>query len=197
MSAQHDLFGGAAPTGWQYRDDFIDAAEEAALLALFEGWPLAPAKYKEHTARREVLSFGGAFDYTTNTLQPGDPVPSALFPLRFRVAGWAGVPPEAFAHALVARYRPGTPLGWHRDVPDFELVAGISLGGMVRMTFRRYPPVLHAETQHADLAPRSAYLMRGEARWDWQHRVEPAEVERWSVTFRTRRTGGLARAGPG
>lgn len=187
MSAQHDLFGDAAPPGWQYRDDFISPAEETALLRAFAGWPLAPARYKEHTARREVLSFGGSFDYTTNTLRPGEPIPPALHPLRARVAAWAGLPPDAFVHALVARYRPGTPLGWHRDVPDFEVVAGVSLAGMARMSFRRYPPELRAPTLHADLAPRSVYLLRGEARWGWQHRVEPAEAERWSVTFRTRR----------
>ena len=187
MSAQHDLFGGAAPPGWSYRDDFIDRAEESGLLATFAGWPLAPAAYKDYTARREVLSFGGSFDYSANTLRPGKPVPPELFPLREREAAWAGVTPAAFAHALVARDPPGPPLGRHRDVPDFELVAGVSLGSVARMTFRRYPPAPRAETLHADLAPRSAYLMCGEARWDWQHRVEPTESERWSVTFRTRR----------
>jgi len=187
MSAQHDLFGDVAPPGWQYQEGFLAIAEEAALLASFAGWPLAPATYKGHTARREVLSFGGSFDYTTNRLVPGEPVPESLHPLRERVATWAGVPARDFAHALVARYRPGTPLGWHRDVPDFECVAGVSLAGTARMTFRRYPPTVRAHTWHADLAPRSVYLMRGEARWGWQHRVDPTETERWSVTFRTRR----------
>jgi alkylated DNA repair dioxygenase AlkB len=28
---------------------------------------------------------------------------------------------------LIAEYRPGNPLGWHRDVPDFESIVGISL----------------------------------------------------------------------
>jgi len=187
MSAQHDLFGDALPSGWRYRDDFIDPAEEAALLETFATWPLAPARYKEYTARREVLSFGGTFDDQTNTPQPGEPVPAALHSLRTRVAAWVGLPAEGFEHVLVARYRPGTPLGWHRDAPDFEVVAGVSLAGRARMGFRRHPPEARADTLHADLAPRSAYLMRGKARWDWQHRVEPTEAERWSVTFRTRR----------
>jgi alkylated DNA repair dioxygenase AlkB len=187
MSAQHDLFGGSAPVGWTYRDELIDAAEEQALLSTMAAWPLAPAKYKDYTARRKVLSFGGSFDYSTNTLQPGEPIPAALAPLRARVAHWAGLAPEVFTHALVAYYAPGTPLGWHRDVPDFELVAGVSLGGMARMEFRRYPPVPRSDTLHADLSPRSAYLMRGAARWDWQHRIQATETERWSITFRTRR----------
>jgi alkylated DNA repair dioxygenase AlkB len=189
------MFGGSAPEGWLYRDDFIDAVEEAALLAMLSGWPLAPAKYKDYTARRKVISFGGSFDFTTNTLEPGEPIPEALSPLRARLASWIGLAPEAFAHALVSHYAPGTPLGWHRDVPDFEVVAGVSLGGTARMDFRRYPPVAGGDLLHADLAPRSAYLLRGAARWEWQHRVQPTEAERWSVTFRTRRGTFIRRLG--
>ena len=33
-------------------------------------------------------------------------------------------------HASIAEYRTGTELGWHRDVPDFEVVAGVSLAGV-------------------------------------------------------------------
>jgi hypothetical protein len=44
--------------------------------------------------------------------------------------------PEAFAHALVTEYRPGTPIGWHRDAPHFAVVAGVSLAGSCVMRFR-------------------------------------------------------------
>lgn len=191
---QDDLFGdvpGRWPDGFQYRDDFLGRAEEAALLRALQAMPLAPAQYKGYTARREVVSFGGRFDYDTNTLLPGDPVPEVLWPLRARLAGWVGLPADAFEHALVARYAPGTPLGWHRDVPDFEVVAGVSLAGFARMRLRPYPPVplREAPALDVDLAPRSIYVMRGAARWDWQHSVAPTEALRWSITFRTRRSG--------
>jgi alkylated DNA repair dioxygenase AlkB len=35
------------------------------------------------------------------------------------------------------------------------------------------------------LAPRSAYLMRGPARHEWQHSIPPVENLRYSVTFRS------------
>ena len=57
------------------------------------------------------------------------PLPRFLLPLRERAAAWAGIAPERFANALVAEYRPGTPLGWHRDVPDYEAGVGVSLAG--------------------------------------------------------------------
>jgi len=52
---------------------------------------------------------------------------------------WLGRPPEDLGHALVAEYVPGTPLGWHRDVPGFETIVGVSLGGRATLKFRPYP----------------------------------------------------------
>jgi alkylated DNA repair dioxygenase AlkB len=116
-------------------------------------------------------------------------LPDALRPLRERAAAWAGVEPAALGNALVAEYRPGTPLGWHRDVPDYERVIGISLGGEARMRLRRYPPLAprKAEVLSLALAPRSVYLLRDEARWGWQHSIAPTPALRWSITFRTLR----------
>jgi alkylated DNA repair dioxygenase AlkB len=87
------------------------------------------------------------------------------------------------------------PLGWHRDVPDFEDVVGISLAGTARMRFRRYPPVQpkKADVLSLELAARSAYLLRAEARWGWQHSVAPTPALRYSITFRTASARGLRR----
>jgi alkylated DNA repair dioxygenase AlkB len=133
------------------------------------------------------VSYGGTYDFSANELRPAGPVPEFLHPLRERVAAWARVPAERFTHALVAEYRTGTQLGWHRDVPDFEMVAGVSLAGYGRMRLRRYPPQKgrSAETLALELEPRSAYLMRGEARWGWQHCIPPTKMMRYSITFRT------------
>jgi hypothetical protein len=38
----------------------------------------------------------------------------------------AGIAASDFAHAVIAKYETGTQLGWHRDVPDFEDVVGVS-----------------------------------------------------------------------
>jgi len=197
FDSQADLFGTPAadaapalPEGWRYAADFISAADEAALLATIATMPLQEARYKAWTAKRRTANFGTAYDYDTHELLARTEVPESLHGLRARAAAWVGLPDDAFSSALVAEYRPGTPLGWHRDVPDFEIVFGLSLGTACRMRFRRYPPVApkKADVLSIELAPRSAYVLRGPARWDWQHSIAPTPSLRWSITFRTRRS---------
>ncbi len=177
------------PEGLAYEPEFLARDEEQSLIALIRSLPLAAAKYKDYTARRRVVSFGGSYDYDANKLLPAQPLIEALHPLRARVARWAGIAPEALHHVLVAEYAPGTPLGWHRDVPDHEEVFGVSLGSTAVLRFRPYPPVAprRADVVKLRAAPRSIYAMRGAARWAWQHSVAPVDELRWSITLRTAR----------
>jgi alkylated DNA repair dioxygenase AlkB len=132
------------------------------------------------------VSFGFDYDFSYSALRPAPDIPEILRPLASRVAAWLRVPPQAIRHALVAEYRPGTALGWHRDVPDFELVCGISLAAPARMRFRPFPPTqIRKDVLSLELAPRSAYVLRGDARWRWQHSIPPTRALRYSVTFRT------------
>ncbi len=182
---------GNLPAGLRYAPDFLARAEESALIDLIRSLPLEAAKYKSYTARRRVVSFGGSFDYDANQLLPTTALIDELQPLRSRVARWAGVAPETLVHTLVAEYAPGAPLGWHRDVPDFEDIVGVSLGTTAVLRFRPWPATApkRADVVKLRAAPRSIYLMRGPARWAWQHSVAPVDALRWSITFRTRVAG--------
>ena len=203
---QAELFGmgQALPEGMAYEPDFLAPAEEADLLETIRALPLEEARYKQYTAKRRVASFGSSYDYDANERMPAPPLPSFLLPLRERAGAWAGVRPGDFAHALVAEYRPGTQLGWHRDVPDFEVIIGLSLGAACRMRFRPYPGAVSRQpsavgrpssriTTHESrltpfellLEPRSIYVLRGAARWSWQHSIPPTKALRYSITLRT------------
>jgi alkylated DNA repair dioxygenase AlkB len=191
-SGQAELFGTPVPVlpeGMVYERDFLAADEENDLVRLAAALPLHEMNYKGYTARRRVASYGGRYDFATNQLEAGAPLPAHLEPLRERVGRWLGVDPQEFTQVLVAEYRPGTPLGWHRDVPDFEDVVGVSLLGEAVMKFRPYPP--REPKQSAALKVlverRSIYLLRGPARWAWQHSVAPTQALRYSITFRTPR----------
>ena len=187
------------PEGWRYREDFLSHEEEAALLERIDTLDLREAVYKGYTARRRIASFGTAYDFERLQLLPGPALPEWLLPLRARCAAWLAVPEAALSSALVAHYAPGTPLGWHRDVPDFEAVVGVSLLSACRMRMRRYPPVAprRADALAIALQPRSAYALQGTARWGWQHNIAPTPGLRYSVTFRTRSSrGGQPRIEP-
>jgi alkylated DNA repair dioxygenase AlkB len=175
-----------APDGLAYRREFITPAEEAALLSFIRGLPLEEARYLQYTARRRIVSFGGSYDFSSQELRPAAPIPEFLQPIRLRIAALMDVAAETVQHALVAEYQPGTPLGWHRDVPDFGVVGGLSLLGFARMRFRPYPHLKGDRTSlKLDLEPRSAYALRGPARWNWQHAISPTRELRYSITFRT------------
>lgn len=132
------------------------------------------------------MSFGLDYDFSSNELAPAAELPGFLDALRTRAAGWLGVASDRIRHALVSEYQPGTALGWHRDVPQFELVCGISLASSCRMRFRPFPPRKDRKSALAlELAPRSAYVLRGDARWRWQHSIAPTRTLRYSITFRT------------
>ncbi len=183
----------AFPPGMRFETDWLGADEEAALIEAIGALELREARYKQYTARRRVASFGGKFDYDNNRLLPAPPIPPAFEPLRQRVARWLGVAPALFSQMLVAEYAPGTPLGWHRDVPDFESIVGVSLRGEGEMRFRPYPPesARAADLRSLVLPPRSAYVLEGPARWQWQHSIVPTQVLRYSISLRTARGSPL------
>jgi alkylated DNA repair dioxygenase AlkB len=191
--SQSDLFGipgPALPEGMRWQEEFLSRAEEASLVARIAALPLAPMKYRQYTARRRVLSYGGQYDFSARRLDASEPLPGWLDPLRKQAGAWAGIDPAQFTQALIAEYQPGTPLGWHRDVPDFEDVVGISLLNDAVMRLRPYPPErgTRADVIKLTLPPRSIYLLRGAARWHWQHSIAPTRQLRYSVTLRTGRT---------
>ena len=170
---QAELFGAPALArieGLVYMEDFMDEDEEARLLDVIGSLALGEARYKAYTARRRIASYGTQYDFDDNRLLAAAAVPAPLEPLRAKAAAWLGVRPERFRNVLVAEYAPGTPLGWHRDVPQFEAIVGVSLRSACRMRLRPWPPPGDARARRAqvltlELAPRSAYILRGPARW--------------------------------
>jgi alkylated DNA repair dioxygenase AlkB len=187
---QVDFIGSeeAFPEGFRYQPEFLSADEENKLLAAVKSLPLEQAQYREWHAKRRIVSYGGRYDFTHRELSDAPPIPGFLHPLRERIARWAGICPSDLGHATIAEYQPGTQLGWHRDVPNFEDVMGISLSGHARLRLRPYPPKRGARSARiVDLAPRSAYAFRGIARWNWQHAISPTKELRYSITFRTLR----------
>ena len=187
MPRQGSLLG-AAPVieGLVFRDDFITPEEEFDLLNRIRSLDFHNMKMRGVIARRRVLHYGVNYSFETFKATAGPPIPEFLLPLRERAAGLAGVAPADLAEALITEYQPGAPIGWHRDAHPFDIVIGISLLSASRFRFRR-GKVRAWQTTELALPPRSAYVLAGPARTEWEHSIPPVKELRYSITFRTLR----------
>lgn len=185
-AAQHDLFAPkpAWPTGFGYQEDLIAPADEAALLRNIEALSFQPFDFHGFLAKRHVAWFGWRYDYAGGQLRDSEPIPPFLLPLRGRAAAFAGISPETLQQVLINQYTPGAGIGWHRDKPMFGDVIAVSLAAPCTLRLRRGDGN-GWERASVHVQPRSAYVLRGEARWDWQHSIPPVDALRYSVTFRT------------
>ena len=190
MAGALGLFDHDLPQGFHYRENLITDADERVLLDSIAHIAFSDFEMRGVIARRRVAFFGQSYDRVA-----AGPLPVFLLPLRAAIAQWAGVDSEAFAMALINEYRSGSPIGWHRDAPQYDIVAGISLLSDCRMKFRPYRSASspapqsprRSATHEIVLARRSAYLMTQESRSAYEHHIPPVAALRYSVTFRTLR----------
>ena len=179
------LFPPPLPEGFVYRPDFLDVSEEAELVRRIAQLDFQPFDFHGYIARRRIVEYGWEYDFGTRQTSAAQAISAFLEPLRERAAEFCALDVDRLVEAVVTEYSPGAPIGWHRDVPQFEIVVGISLGSACRMRLKPY----RAEGKGVSvvLEPRSAYLMRGPARWSYQHSIPAVEKLRYSITFRSLR----------
>jgi alkylated DNA repair dioxygenase AlkB len=173
------------PEGFVYRPEFLSVPEEAELLATITTLTFGAFEFQGYTAKRRVVEYGWEYDFSSRKAAEANPVPEYLVPLRDRVAQFADVPAQELVEAIVTEYPAGAPIGWHRDVPQFEDVIGVSLRSSCRMRLKPYKG--SGKPVSATLEPRSIYLLRGPARWQFQHSIPAVDDLRYSITFRSLR----------
>ena len=172
------------PEGFLYRSDIVSPLEEQHLVERIRQLPLKEVDFHGFTARRRALSFGWHYDFARATLDRTDAIPDWLHPLRARVADLAELSPDQLPHALILEYSPGSTIGWHRDKAVFGDVLGVSLLSPSRFRLRRKVGAKW-ERVSLTLEPRSAYLMRGPVRTEWEHSIPAVDAQRYSITFRS------------
>jgi alkylated DNA repair protein (DNA oxidative demethylase) len=177
------LFDDPLIAGLRYAEAVISAAEEQALLDRLAPIDLAPFRFHGWLGNRRTQSFGWRYDFDDASFTEAEEIPDWLGPLRRRAASFAGIPAHDFVHALVARYDPGAGIGWHRDRDVFDQVVGISLGTPATLRFRQRVGTGFRRAR-LEVLPRSAYLLSGEARQEWEHSIVPGDELRFSITFR-------------
>jgi alkylated DNA repair dioxygenase AlkB len=92
-------------------------------------------------------------------------------------------------HVLVTEYGPGAGIGWHRDKSVFGETVGVSLLSPCVLRLRRKVGERRWERVNVTAAPRSAYLLSGPARSEWEHSIPAVGEPRYSITFRHLREG--------
>lgn len=171
------------PDGFLYRPDALSASEETSLVTAFAGLDFKPFEFHGYLGKRRTVSFGWQYDYGSRALRERQPIPDFLVSVRELAERFADLPVGSFEQALVTEYASGAGIGWHRDKAMFEDVAAFSLLAPCQLRFRRK----HAEgwsRSSIAVQPRSAYLLRGSARREWEHSIPPVEALRYSITFR-------------
>src|SRR5438270_1526635 len=169
------------PEGFVYQPDFITQHDEAELLHAIKSLHFQPFQFQGYVARRRIVEYGFEYDFSTRRASTAPQIPDFLLALQRRAATLADVPSAGIVEAVVTEYPPGAPIGWHRDVPQFEVIIGISFASSCRMRLKPYRE--KGSIVSVVLEPRSAYVMRGPARWKFQHSIPPVKDFRYSVTF--------------
>ncbi len=175
------------PNGFSYLPDFLSRDEEERLLSFVRSLPLHPMLFQGYEAKRKVESYGYDYDFASRQLRQGKPIPKALDWLIEKVADHLQLSYDQFAEVLVSEYPPGAVINWHRDAPPFDIIAGISL--LQDCTFKLRPYDKAKQNRKAvikmPVRRQSLYVIREEARMEWEHSISPVESTRFSITLRT------------
>lgn len=198
MTTQLDIFGGAEgarkratelPEGFRYEPELIGPEDEGALLAAVRVLPFRDFEFHGYTGKRRVVSFGWHYDFSGRQLRKADDIPDFLLALRSASGAFAGIEPESLKHVLVTEYGACAGIGWHRDKSVFGETVGVSLLSPCVLRLRRKVGERRWERANVEAAPRSAYLLSGPARSEWEHSIPPVSALRYSITFRNLREG--------
>jgi alkylated DNA repair dioxygenase AlkB len=179
--------------GLRYQPNVITQAQEEAITNHIRDLPFAEFDFHGYKGKRRVVSFGWRYEFAGGgQLRKADDIPEFLLALRIRAASFAKREPDYFQHALVTEYGPGAGIGWHRDKAVFGEVVGISLLSPCVLRFRRKTVAIAQGKQRRHMweranlfaEPRSAYLLSGPSRSEWEHSILRVEFLRYSITFR-------------
>jgi len=181
------------PEGFFYKRNFVSATEEQELIKQIQKLSLVSFKYYQFTGKRRTASFGWQYEFGRDEITRASDMPEFLMQLRERAGKLFEIDADSLVQASIVEYPVGAPIGWHRDIPQFGIIIGVSLGAACRMRLREYRRRGPKASRRADgvsieLQPRSIYLMSGPFRQLWQHSIPPVKELRYSLVMRTLRS---------
>jgi alkylated DNA repair dioxygenase AlkB len=191
--------------GLAYVEDYVTPDEERALLDAIDREP-----WLTDWARRRQI-YGMSYGSAKADAKILGPLPAWVAPLAARVAR-EGLVADEIVNVVVNEYTPGQGIGLHHDFPGFgPTVVAVSLGSACLLDLveqaRETEPETESERGGArrsrrhevlDVAPRSLWVLGGEARSRWMHGIAARKSDvvagmkrprgrRISITMRTAR----------
>lgn len=170
--------------GLTYVPDYIDAANEAALIQTIDAQPWITE------LKRRVQHYGYRYDYMARSVTNASWLGALPQWLQIYSAGLqqAGLFTEMPNQVIINEYQPGQGIAAHIDcIPCFgATIASLSFGSPYIMDFT------HSETGAKSsllLEPRSLLVLSGDARHLWQHAIAHRKTDRYNgqTINRTRR----------
>jgi alkylated DNA repair dioxygenase AlkB len=178
------------PPGFAYHPHFITEAEETKLMKTISKIELHSFQFQGYEAKRKVASFGYDWNFEKKQLSKKKQIPEVFGWLIEKIANHITIAKNDFAELLVTEYPVGSVINWHRDAPPFDIIAGISLAS--DCIFRLRPHEKSRQHRRSLISfpvqRRSLYVLKDEARTEWQHSTAPVKAVRYSITLRSLRS---------
>ena len=170
------------PEGLLYKADFLSHPEQISLLHELRALPYEHDMFRGKLMKRRWAQFGYNYVSIGQKLTPAPPIPPFLQRVIEKASPY--YPPAIeFSQLIVTHYPPEAGINWHSDAKCFgDVILGVSLASEARFQFR--PKGETKASFEVTVVPGSLYVMQGVARWQYEHRLVPVKVERYSLTIR-------------
>ena len=185
----------AGVPGLVYVPEFLPPAEQARAVSAIDASSWSTA------LRRRTQHYGWRYDYRSRSLDDTArlgtlPAWASAIAARARLAGLV---PDRFDQCIVNEYVDAQGIAPHVDVPDIFGPTVVTISLLEAWTMR-FASRRHGTAASLRLAPGSALLLTGPARYEWTHSIAPSAAEpdgrprgrRISATFRLATPRGAA-----
>lgn len=172
------------PQGFHYRSNFITQQQEYHLWQFVRTLEFQEVWRSGRSPQRVTRQFGEVIDPEAEVVT-SRAIPKELKGLKTKAAKFAGLAERDLSQVLITKYPPGSGVGWHLELPHYDQVMVSVLLGFSCLLQLRHRVGRQIQQYERILAARSAYALRGEARYNWQHRIAASDFERYSITFET------------
>ena len=154
--------------GLRYAPGYLDVSEHDRVLGTVSG-----SGWQDAGGRR--IQFYGHWYHHAKGVYPVGDLPDWALALASRLHQ-DGLMPCVADQLIVTEYQPGEGIRPHVDAPVFaDVIVGVTLGSTCVMEFAR----VGNPTERVLLEPRSAVVLAGEVRQEWQHAIPARTGDEW------------------